>query len=361
MPYTDKKKSTEAVAKHYAANKDEVLKKRIINRILEGKIPQMKSLEKFEITEEMINEMRAEVDLEPISIKAPRKKSPKKTKAKSPKKIDFNYIHDTINSLVEKNKITESSGDGYYRNFKRLMSESGCDDDCNLVEYLESEKIIKFINDKYSDSPNTRHTYLTAILAVIDNVDELNKFHEPYYKAWNDAKNEKEQFNIQRQLTEKVEKFSTIKDRIEKDFSNTSDEVLMINLYDEITVRNDFCDLTFNTEDPNHIDLEEGTITLKNFKKTSKKYDPIINYKLSDKLINLLKKSLEKKQRDKVFIKTMQSIFKKAKTGINQIRHSKISEELDGEHIKDKDKREKLREKMMHSSATQIQYIRSLK
>ena len=56
----------------------------------------------------------------------------------------------------------------------------------------------------------------------------------------------------------------------------------------------------------------------------------------------------------------MKSIFKKAKTGINEIRHSKISEELAGENIKDESKRNALKEKMLHSSATQINYIRKL-
>ena len=56
----------------------------------------------------------------------------------------------------------------------------------------------------------------------------------------------------------------------------------------------------------------------------------------------------------------MKSIFKKAKTGINEIRHSKISEELAGENIKDETKRNALKEKMLHSSATQINYIRKL-
>ena len=77
MPYKDKKDSLEAVKKHYENNKDKVLKKRIINRILEGKVPQMASLEKFEITEDMVNEIRAEVDLDPIKINKTKETSRK--------------------------------------------------------------------------------------------------------------------------------------------------------------------------------------------------------------------------------------------------------------------------------------------
>ncbi len=257
--------------------------------------------------------------------------------------------------------MNKNTANNYYTNFKRLMTESGCNDKSNLFVCLKSQKVINYIHDKYMDSPNTMHTYLTSILAVIDNIKEFNELREPYFEVWNKAKNEKQQFNIQRQLTEKVEKFSSIKKRIENEFSSTSDEVLMINLYNEITPRNDFDDLSFNTEDLNHIDLDDGTITLKQFNKTNKSYDPIINFELSKTFMDLLKKSLKINPRNTVFTKQMRSIFRKANVGVNQLRHSKISEELKGENIKSKEKREKLKERMLHSSATQLQYIRSLK
>ena len=134
----------------------------------------------------------------------------------------------------------------------------------------------------------------------------------------------------------------------------------MINLYDNVTPRNDFDDLTTDTSDPNHIDLDNSSITLKNFGKTNKKYKPIINYKLSDHFMDLLNKSLKANPREKVFTKQMRSIFKKAGTGVNQIRHAKISEELAGENLTDPVKREELRKRMFHSSATQLAYIKKL-
>ena len=354
MPYKKKEDSLAAVKKHYESHKDEVLKKRIISRILNGVVPQMGSLDKFEITKEMVNEMRAEVDLPPITIKPTRKK-------KVSVKITIQYIHDHYNKKVEEGKIKPKTAENHYTVFRRVMRESGCEN-LDMVECLKSKDVIKYLQNKHESSPNTLHTYLTAVLNVIDTIPIITKQVDrgAYKEAWDKAKQQKDDFNIQKQLTEKVQPFSTIKERIEKENPDWSEEVVMINLYDEITVRNDFDNLTFDTDDPNHIDMQEGTITLKDFGKTNERYKPILNYKLSDKFMELLKNSLKQSPRDKVFSKQMRSIFKKSKTGINEIRHSKISEELSGENIKDQSKRQELQKKMLHSSATQLSYIREL-
>ena len=368
MPYKDPKKSLDAVKKHYENHKDEVLKKRIISRILDGKIPQMASLEKFEITEDMVNEMRGEVGLEPVKIKPTRKKKePKKETPKETTPVTLQSIHDHYNKLAEDGKIAPRTAEGHYTNFRRIMNGIGCADE-DMVKCLnDPDKIIQYLRDlknpkKENASVNTKHTYMTAVLNVIDTNPALATAvpRDTYKEEWDNLKEQKDSSNTQKQLTTKVEKFSSIKERIEKDNPDWSEEVLMINLYDEITPRNDFDDLTLDTSDPNHIDLEEGTITLKDFKKTDKKYKPIINYKLSGKFMELLKKSLKEMPREKVFNKKMRSIFKKAQTGINEIRHSKVSEELSGENIKDQSKREALKDKMLHSSATQLSYVRQL-
>lgn len=360
MPYKDSKKSLEAVKRHYESNKDEVLKKRIINRILDGKVPQMASLEKFEITEDMVNEMRKEVGLEPIKIKPTGKKRPKK----EPVALTLQSVHDHYNKLAEDKKIAPRTGETHYSNFVRIIKGLGCED--SILDCLKDhEKVIKYIQElktqKKTDATiNTKQSYITAVLNVIDTM-KIKVPREQYSETFDKMKKEKESSNTQKQLTEEVEKFSTIKKRIEDNNPDWSQEVVMINLYDEVTPRNDFQNLTFDTSDPNHIDLDEGTITLREFKKTDKKYEPIVDYKLSESFMKLLKNSLKEQPRDKVFTKKMESIFKKAKTGINQIRHSKISEELSGENLKDPAKREELRSKMLHSSATQLNYIRNLK
>jgi hypothetical protein len=281
--------------------------------------------------------------------------------------VTLQSIHDYYNKLAEDGKIAPRTAENHYTSFRRIINAIGCSDE-DMVKCLnDPDKIIQYLRDLKNPkgenaSVNTKHTYMTAVLNVIDTNPTLTKSvpRDTYKEEWDNLKEQKDSSNTQKQLTEKTEKFSSIKERIEKDNPDWSEEVLMINLYDEITPRNDFDDLTLDTSDPNHIDLEEGTITLKDFKKTDKKYKPIINYKLSDKFMELLKKSLKEMPREKVFNKKMRSIFKKAHTGINEIRHAKISEELSGENIKDQSKREALKDKMLHSSATQISYIRQL-
>jgi len=364
MPYAKKEDRASAVRRHYEKNKDEVLKTKVINRILQGKVPQARSLEKFDITEDMVNEMRAEVGLEPIKIKVYPKKEKKEMKSPDPSELPMPSSKILGKVTLRDVEETYTKGQGGNNQhlivFKRLFKNAGCEDDEDIAGCLKTNKLLDHLKEK-DFNPNTTHTYLTAILNVIDTNEKLKKeFHEKYKKAFDDAAQEKETFNIQKQLTEKVPSFTSIKKRIEKEFPAESDEYLMINLYNEITARNDYDDLTFDTSDPNHIDLKAGTITLKNFKKTNKKYKPIENYKLSKKFMELIRKSVEDDPRDKVFRKTMKTIFKKTKTGVNEIRHSKISQELKGSKITDQEKREELRQKMLHSSATQLSYIRKL-
>ena len=58
MPPLSKETNRKSVKKFYDANKDEILKNKVIKRILSGKVPQKRSLDKFEITNDMVNEMR---------------------------------------------------------------------------------------------------------------------------------------------------------------------------------------------------------------------------------------------------------------------------------------------------------------
>lgn len=464
-----------AVKKHYDDNTEEVLKSKVIKRILQGKIPQKRSLEKYEIDQGVLNEIRAEANLPPVTLhkytpptiqsedsdtdtppviqvqdesdsesvppartpspepepQAPRTPSPPppvsatkvrvakmfdgklffgfgfktpgdkfytieyddgdseemnstefrkhaalaKRKAKddpedkaplpppTPGVVTLDEIEANYEKKVEDGEITAGTFKTHFKNFKNLLAKSGCKDR-NVITCLKTKNILKYIKDNYSNK-NTVHTYLTAVLNVIDTntrlKDALASVRSHYLKAWEKSKEEKEEDNIERRLTEDVESFDKIKNRIVKAHSATSDESLMINLYDQITPRDDFNNVTFDTKDPNHINLTNGTITIRDFKKTGKKYDPIVNFKLSKTFLTNLKKSLKEFPRDKLFTKSTSSIFRSAKTGVQAIRKGKISEILDGENVRDKDKREELRKTMMHSAATQLTYIRKLR
>ena len=340
----------EATKKHYDANTDKVLKTKVIARIKKGSIPQKASLDKFGIDLTELNRIRKEAGFDPIeALKEPRKRY---------KAFTLTDIHDTYNKLAEDKVVSPNTAETHYKIIKNLIG------DTPVKDYYKQQKYKELTDDKYN--PNTAASSMAAVLNVLDTNAELldkvgTEIHENIKELFNELKVKKEQFNITRQQTETVEKFGDIIKRVENDNAEDSEEVLLVNLYDNITVRNDFEDLSFDTNEPNHIDLNEGTITIRKFKKTNNKYNPIIDYKLNKKVMELLKNSHEKFPREKVFTKKIRSIFKKAKIGVDMLRHSKVSTELAGSKIKDATKREELRQKMLHSPMTQLSYVRKLK
>ena len=333
--------------KHYDANTTKVLKSKVVARIKKGAVPQKASLDKYEIDLTELNKIRAEVNLDPIEeVKEPRKRY----KAYS--------IDDIKNTYDANDTISEGTKTTHFGIFKNLLG------DMSPKDYYKKHKYADIFDSNMN--PNTAASSMASVLSVLDTnpilLDKVGTtIHEDIKQLFNELKVKKEQFNIDRQLTEEVEPFSKIVERVEKDNANTSEEVLLINLYDNITARNDFGELSFDTDAPNHVNLKKGTITINKFKKTNAKYPPIIDYKLNKKVLGLLKDSFKSNEREKVFTKQIRSIFKKAKIGIDMMRHGKVSEELAGSNIKDADKREALRQKMFHSPMTQLSYIRKLK
>jgi len=342
----------EAVKKHYDANKQKVLKSKVIARIKKGSVPQKASLDTHDISLEELNKIRKDAGFDPIAeIKEPRKRT-------KPFKFDMTNVHDTYNKLAEEGKVKPTTAETHYKLFRGLVGETP------IKDFYKNKDFEKLKDDTYN--PNTAASSAAAVLNVLDTNTELkDKVGETIYKEvqelFNELKIKKEQHNINRQQTEEVPKFSEIVKRVENENAKESQEVLLINLYDNITARNDYEELSFDTKEPNHIDLENGTITIREFKKTSKKYQPIVDYPLNKKVLGLLKESYSANPRDKVFTKKIRSIFKKAKIGIDLMRHAKVSEELNGSKIKDEKKREDLRQKMLHSPMTQLSYVRKLK
>jgi len=341
----------EATKKHYEANTSKVLKSKVIARIKKGAVPQKSSLDKYGIDIEELNKIRKEVDLEPIEeVKEPRKRY---------KAFSLEDIKATYDSLVAEGKISEATGETHYKQIKNLMG------DTKPKDWYKAHKYTDLLDDKLN--PNTAATSMAAVLNVLDTNDSLlskvgTTIHEDIKALFNELKVKKDQYNIDRQQNEEVEAFGDIIKRVESDNDRLSDEVLLVNLYDNVTVRNDFGELSFDTTKPNHVDLDKGTITIKEFKKTNKKYSPIIDFKLNKKVLGLLKEHKDMGHAgDLVFRKQIRSIFKKAKVGVDMLRHSKVSTELAGSKIKDATKREELRQKMFHSPMTQMSYVRKLK
>lgn len=334
------------VAKFYAENKDDIQKRAVLKRLEEGKAVRKATLEKYGITQE-----------------AP-KKQPAKRGGYTINQLDLHYQKRVQDDNIQ---MAQRTADDYIRNMKRILVDTGCSPDIDLLECLNKGIVLDHILKQYPN-PNTRKTYLQVFLYAIDNTPKLKeqvKNRDRYFKEWEKAKEDATGHQIQKQVEGKVERFSTIKKRIEKDFPKNSQEVLLINLYDELTMRNDFGDIIIFDKTPpkskedNYLVLTTGRLIINNFNKTGNKYKPV-NIKLSTGLMRKVRKSLKEDPRGMLFDDTAK-LFKNMKTGVNELRHAKISEELEGDNIKDPEKRKELYDKMMHSPATQLNYIRQLK
>lgn len=334
------------VAKFYTENKDEIQKRAVLKRLEEGKAVRKTTLEKYGITQE-----------------APKKQSRKKS-GYTINQLEMHYQKRVDDDNIQ---MAQRTSNDYIRNMKRILVDTGCEPDIDLLDCLNKGIVLDHILKQYPN-PNTRKTYLQVFLYAIDNTPELKqdvKNRDRYFKEWEKAKEDAAGHQIQKQVEGKVERFSAIKKRIEKDFPKNSQEVLLINLYDELTMRNDFGDIIIFDKTPpkskedNYLTLSTGRLIINNFNKTGNKYKPV-NIKLSTALMKKIRKSLKQDPRGMLFDDTAK-LFKNMKTGVNELRHAKISEELEGEGIKDPEKRKELYDKMMHSPATQLNYIRKLK
>jgi len=335
------------VAKFYAENKDEIQKRAVLKRLEEGKAVRQATLDKYN-----------------IQAPAPPKKQPAKRGGYTINQLELHYQKRVDDENVQ---MSQRTADDYIRNMKRILNDTGCNPDVDLIDCLNKGTALDFILKQYPN-PNTRKTYLQVMLYAIDNTPKLKeqvKNRDRYFKEWEKAKEQATGHQIQKQVEGKVERFSAIKKRIEKEFPKYSQEVLLINLYDELTMRNDFADLLVFEKTPspplkddNYIVLSTGRIFINNFNKTGNKYKGI-NHKLSKGFMKMARKSLKQDPRGILFDDTAK-LFKNMKTGVNELRHAKISEELEGDNIKDPEKRKELYDKMMHSPATQLNYIRKL-
>ena len=345
------------VAKYYEANKEAIQRMAVLNRIADGKNVRQATLDKYQITQAEIRELKPQAETAP----PPAPKTGGYTIGMLDMLYDKRVKDDTI-------QMSERTASDYIRNMRRIMTDIGCLPDVDLIDCINRRKPLDHILKHYTN-PNTRKTYLQVFLYAIDTAPELKnavKNRDAYFKAWEEAKEQATGHQIQKQVDGEVERFSTIKKRIEKQFPKYSQESLLINLYDELTMRNDFGEILIFDKTPsppnkqdNFIVLSTGRLVINRFNKTGEKYKPV-NHKVSSELMRKIRKSLKQDQRSTLFQDTAK-LFRNMKTGVNEIRHAKISEELEGDNIKDPEKRKELYDKMKHSPATQLAYIRKLK
>ena len=208
--------------------------------------------------------------------------------------------------------------------FKQLVSISHLCNNQNIQECVASNELSDIIEEK-GYKPNTTKTYFQAILILIREYKELSTHQDKYYELFQHYKEIANNYNLEKELNGEVISFTDIMNSVLKQFGEDSQQFLLILLYDELTLRNDFEGISFDTSADKHINLNEGTINIKNFTKTHKRYPPIVNHKLTDEFMQLVNKSLQKQPRPYLFKFKVKTLLKNMKLSVNTLRHSKIS------------------------------------
>lgn len=283
--------------------------------------------------------------------------------------ITYQKIKDHFDTLVAKGENAPSTARHYTSTIHKVLDDlGGLDDVANCC----NTKVADYIYETY-DNVGTRQAVFLSFLKAIDTYPDLQDAINPFvrhriYEGYEASKLQARERAIQTQLTEKVERMDSIVAKIEKHFDPLSDEVLLINMYDEIALRKDFDDIKLVSQDPDEtelrwINVRTGELVIKDFNKTNKRYGEV-RHTLSAKMLQKIKQVYA--QREYLLTLKTETLFKKMKSvvpkiGSQLLRKSKVSTETEGAKLLDPDVRHTLWTQMKHSPETQLTYRREIK
>lgn len=206
---------------------------------------------------------------------------------------------------------------------------------------------------------------------MLDAVGE--KVYKVYEKFFQEANSEMTTGYIQKFIDQdeedSIESFSEIKRKVYEAFPADSDQRLYIDIYEQSPVRDDHGQLEIVES------VKEAKDTEKNYYVISN-HTIVINAHKSQTKYGTLKFKLPKKvwsqidtarpyvfNRGKLLSSWVHEILKEIGIdgAINTLRHAYLSEQLDGQAIRDPKIRKELFTKMAHSQSAQLGYIRKLK
>ena len=283
--------------------------------------------------------------------------------------ITFQNIKDHFDGLVAKGENAPSTARHYTSTIHKVLEALGGLDD---VVHCCNTRVAEYIYETY-DNVGTRQAVFLSFLKAIDTYPDLQDAINPFvrhriYEGYEASKLAARERAIQTQLTEKVERFDSIVAKIEKHFAPLSDEVLLINMYDEIALRKDFDDIKLVSQDPDEtemrwINVRTGELVIKDFNKTNKRYGEV-RHTLSAKMLQKIKQVYL--EREWLLTLKSETLFKKMKSvvpkiGSQLLRKSKVSTETEGAKLLDAEVRHGLWNQMKHSPETQLTYRREIK
>jgi hypothetical protein len=281
---------------------------------------------------------------------------------------------DDVYAWLDENIPTAST----LKNYKvRIRPVLAALDDTKVYQAIKDKTILKLILEK-GGSSSTMKGKTQVFLKLIKEYPGLleavgEKVYEIYNKFFLEANADMAAGYIQKAIVQDeedaIEPFSEIKKKVFKAFPAGSDERLYMELYEIAPVRDDFGELLIVKKTVDTLDKSKNYYVMSNHQlvinehKSKNKYGTL-RYKLPKEVYQLIDTMNQ-------FVfehgSTLSSFVSKmlGKIGIdgaiNVLRHAYLSEQLDGENIKDPVIRKNLFQKMAHSQSAQLGYLRKLK
>jgi len=254
-----------------------------------------------------------------------------------------------------------------WRDFKNIVQGSGCE---NIVSWFNNGKWIEYINNK-TEVRNTRMGYFKAFYFVVKHdllAGITDEAKEQMKKASQDIKDTVKYHQLNQEETDevlKIKPYSQYLDELKRDnYDALSDQMVLMRVYDELTLRDDYGDIELFWDDPGTMDDEsyyvipKGEIHFNGYRKTgatANQKPKYFKHKFSDDLTKTLEKYVMKHGGDRLFMTTPRSILQSVGTNVQTIRKAKVREMYDDENYT-LEQRKILADAMKHSWATQLIY-----
>lgn len=350
--------------KYYDTHKDKILQKRKEDRIA------LNNLRKNNTNN---------TDVENVFNESSVSHSIEKPLRKTKQKLSEDYV---IGELQKLNKPQ------YVSHIKTVFKLTGCADltGC-LLKFDEIKKQI-YKGKKSNGEPyqlNSIKSFYQSIVYVLDHIENNipKKTADLYKNEFEILKVKSNDQTVERQNDESygVTKFSKYKDLVKKKFGENSKEFLIVSLYDEATLRDNFGKSKIFTKKEkedypsNYFVVPKDkkknvTFYLNEYKTVNKYGKTAIEFSSSTSaLIRNYMRDNNLTYGDELFNTNLSKLVGNinkalnigATGGINYIRQSKITEDLSLQKNLSAEKRVELSKQLKHSLNAQVKYIRGLK
>ena len=245
--------------------------------------------------------------------------------------------------------VQEKTADNVYKTFVRNVERLGCDD---LVVCINSGELLKFILNEYPVRNTLKsHLYSYWFLVVEHGLipgveDGAKKAIQKQFKKSADKVKVHQVLSVLDERVKQQPYYEILRDA-RKDFDALSDEVVLLTVYNEITLRDDFSEVVVFTnagegvyyQERNYYNHETGIIHFNYRNKVNK--NERFDYKFSGETQKLLNQYIAKHKKewgDKLFTIHPRKILNNIGLNFNYLRHAKVKELMMDESLTDAQK-----------------------